>query len=44
MKFALGENPKCVYNEKDEAPVNAYGNNGIDTRIAYKIKRLYESA
>ena len=25
MKFALGENPKCVYNEKDEAPVTRMG-------------------
>ena len=35
---------KIVMPGKGRGTCYAYGNNGIDTRIAYKIKRLYESA
>ena len=44
MKFALGENPKCVYNEKDEAPVTRMGTMALIRELLIKIKRLYESA
>ncbi len=43
MKFALGETQNAC-TMKGRGTCYAYGNNGIDTRIAYKIKRLYESA
>ncbi len=38
MKFALGENPKCVYNEKEEAPVTRMGTMALIREILIKSK------
>lgn len=38
MKAALGENPKCVYNEKDEAPVTRMGTMAMIREILIKAK------
>ena len=36
MKMALGENPKTVYNEKDEAPTTRMGTMALIREILYK--------
>lgn len=38
MKFALGENPKCVYNEKDEAPVTRMGTMALIRELLIKSR------
>lgn len=38
MKIALGENPKTVYHEKDEAPVTRMGTIAIIREMLYKAK------
>ena len=38
MKFALGENPKCVYNEKDEAPVTRMGTIALIRELLIKSR------
>ena len=38
MKIALGENPKTVYNEKDEAPVTRMGTIALIREMLYKAK------
>lgn len=38
MKLALGENPKTVYNEKDEAPVTRMGTIALIRETLYKAK------
>lgn len=43
MKFALGENPKCVYNEKDEAPVTRMGTVALIRELLIKSKDYMES-
>lgn len=43
MKLALGENPKTVYNEKDEAPVTRMGTIALIRETLYKAKN-YMSA
>lgn len=43
MKFALGENPKCVYNEKDEAPVTRMGTVALIRELLIKSKDHMES-
>ena len=39
MKFALGENPKRVYNDKDESPVTRMAVSAIIREGLYKAKR-----
>ncbi len=46
MKMALGENPKCVYNEKEEAPVTRMGTMALIRELFIKSKeylRLLEA-
>ncbi|MBQ3426450.1 MAG: amidohydrolase family protein [Clostridia bacterium] len=43
IKLALGENPKTVYNEKDEAPVTRMGTVALIRETLYKAKN-YMSA
>lgn len=38
MKFALGENPKCVYNEKEEAPVTRMGTMALIRELLIKSR------
>lgn len=38
MKFALGENPKTVYNEKNEAPVTRMGTAALIRELMFKAK------
>lgn len=38
MKLALGENPKCVYNEKDEAPVTRMGTMALIRELFIKAR------
>lgn len=38
MKMALGENPKTVYNEKDQAPTTRMGTIALIREILYKAK------
>lgn len=38
MKFALGENPKSVYNEKNQAPVTRMGTMALIREMLYKAK------
>ncbi|MGN0106516.1 MAG: amidohydrolase [Hominilimicola sp.] len=38
MKMALGENPKCVYNEKEEAPVTRMGTMALIRELFIKSK------
>lgn len=42
MKFALGENPKCVYNEKDEAPVTRMGTMALIRELLIKSKEYMQ--
>ena len=39
IKFALGENPKSVYHDKDETPVTRMATAGIIREELYKAKR-----
>lgn len=38
MKMALGENPKCVYNEKEEAPVTRMGTMALIRELLIKSR------
>lgn len=42
MKFALGENPKCVYNEKDEAPVTRMGTMALIRELLIKSQNYMQ--
>ncbi len=42
MKFALGENPKTVYNEKNQAPVTRMGTMAIIRELLMKAKNYKE--
>ena len=42
MKFALGENPKTVYNDRDETPVTRMGTVSIIREGLYKAKRYLD--
>lgn len=42
MKFALGENPKCVYNEKEEAPVTRMGTMALIRELLIKSREYME--
>ena len=42
MKFALGENPKTVYNDKDETPVTRMATAALIREALYKAKRYSE--
>lgn len=42
IKFALGENPKTVYNDRDETPVTRMGVAAIIREGLYKAKKYYE--
>ena len=42
MKFALGENPKCVYNEKEEAPVTRMGTMALIRELLIKSRDYME--
>lgn len=43
MKMALGENPKCVYNEKEEAPVTRMGTAALIRELLIKSRDYMES-
>ena len=42
MKFALGENPKTIYNEKSEAPVTRMGTAALIRELLFKAKNYKE--
>lgn len=42
IKFALGENPKTVYNDRDETPVTRMGIAAVIREGLYKTKKYYE--
>ena len=42
MKLALGENPKCVYNERHETPVTRMATAAIIREQLYKAKRYQQ--
>lgn len=42
MKFALGENPKTVYNEKNQAPVTRMGTTALIRELLFKAKNYME--
>lgn len=42
MKFALGENPKTVYNDRDEMPVTRMGTVSVIREGLYKAKRYLD--
>ncbi len=42
IKFALGENPKTVYNDRDETPVTRMGVSAVIREGLYKAKNYYE--
>ncbi len=42
MKFALGENPKSVYSEKDDAPVTRMGTMALIRELLIKSKEYME--
>lgn len=42
IKFALGENPKTVYNDRDETPVTRMGVAAIIREGLYKAEKYYE--
>lgn len=42
MKFALGENPKIVYNEKNQAPVTRMGTAALIRELLFKAKNYRE--
>ena len=42
MKFALGENPKTVYNDKDETPVTRMATVALIREALYKAKKYAE--
>lgn len=42
MKFALGENPKMVYNEKNQAPVTRMGTAALIRELLFKAKNYKE--
>lgn len=42
IKFALGENPKTVYNDRDETPVTRMGVAAIIREGLHKARRYYE--
>ena len=42
MKFALGENPKSVYHEKEETPTTRMATAGVIRENLYKAKRYME--
>lgn len=42
MKMALGENPKCVYNEKEEAPVTRMGTMALIRELFIKSREYME--
>lgn len=42
MKFALGENPKSVYNEKDEGPVTRMGTMALIRELLIKSQNYME--
>ena len=42
MKMALGENPKTVYNEKDEAPTTRMGTMALIRETLYKAKNYLD--
>lgn len=43
MKFALGENPKTVYNDKDETPVTRMATVALIREALYKAKKYAEA-
>lgn len=42
MKFALGENPKTVYNDKDDAPSTRMATAALIREVLYKAKKYSE--
>lgn len=42
IKFALGENPKTVYNDRDETPVTRMGIAAVIREGLYKAKKYYD--
>ena len=42
MKMALGENPKCVYNEKEEAPVTRMGTMALIRELFIKSREYMD--
>jgi imidazolonepropionase-like amidohydrolase len=42
IKFALGENPKTVYNDRDETPVTRMGVTAVIREGLYKAKKYYD--
>lgn len=43
MKFALGENPKTVYRDKEQTPITRMATAALIREQLYKAKRYYES-
>ena len=42
IKFALGENPKSTYSERDESPTTRMATAAIIREALFKAKRYYE--